>query len=238
MDKREFKNLTLSDLENIKKCESVIEYTFTDKNLLNAALTHKSYVNENSGEIDNERMEYLGDSVLQMIVTEYMYKKYPDFDEGTLSSCRASTVDTKSLLEIAVFLEAERFAKVSKGVKVKEKSGSIILANLVEALIGALFLDGGIDAAKKFIEKNFFGRVDKVLAENSWKDAKTTLQEMVQKSNGSVPVYEVIDVSGPEHERLFEVQVSIDGEIVSTGKGTSKHEAEFSAADAAIKKYT
>ena len=157
---------------------------------------------------------------------------------GTLSSCRASVVNTKSLLETSVLLKAENFAKVSKGVKVKEKSGAIILADLVEAIIGAIFLDGGIDLASDFIKRNFFNKVDKVFAENSWKDPKTTLQEIVQKSNGNVPIYEVLDVTGPEHSRLFVVQVYIDGEVASSGKGTSKHEAEFAAAEAAIKKYT
>ena len=225
------------DKNKVDKLEKKISYTFNDKNLLQVAVTHKSFVNENIGYTHNERMEYFGDTVLQMCITEYLYKKYTDLDEGSMSSIRASVVNTNSLYQTAVKLDLKDFVYISKGVNVKVKSGFIVLANIVEALIGAIYLDGGINKAFLFVEKHFFPEVDSLAESKNWQDSKTQLQEITQKNYKCIPNYVITNESGPDHRKKFTVNVCINGKIVSSGTGDSKRSAEFMAATEAIKKY-
>ena len=229
--------ITKIDKSKVDKLEKKISYTFNDKKLLQIAVTHKSFVNENIGYTHNERMEYFGDTVLQMCITEYLYKKYTDLDEGSMSSIRASVVNTNSLYQTAVKLDLKDLVYISKGVNVKAKSGFIVLANVVEALIGAIYLDGGIDKAFLFVEKYFFPEVDSLAESKDWQDSKTQLQELTQKKYKCIPNYIITNESGPDHRKKFTVNVCVNGKIISSGTGDSKRSAEFMAATEAIKKY-
>ena len=223
--------------QDFVKLEKNISYTFSDKKLLQVAITHKSFVNENTGYTHNERMEYFGDTVLQMCITEHLYKTCTELDEGVMSLIRASVVNTNSLYKVATKLDLDKFVLTSKGVNVSLKSGFIVLSNIVEAIIGAIYLDGGIDASTKFIEKNFFTEIDLLIKSKDWQDPKTQLQELTQKKYKCIPQYIVINESGPDHKKRFTIDVLIDDKKIASGVGDSKRNAEFVAATEAIKKY-
>lgn len=217
--------------------ETKIGYTFTDKRLLESAFTHRSYLNENKGaDLEhNERLEFLGDAVLELVVTEFLYAKYPAKPEGELTAFRAALVNTQSISDAGTKLGMNEYLLLSRGEsKDTGRARMIILANAFEALIGALYLDSGYDAAKKFIADQLFHKTDDVVANKLWQDAKSKLQEIAQEKSGITPTYQVMSQSGPDHDKTFLVGAFIGSEKLATGGGRSKQEAEQDAAQKAL----
>jgi ribonuclease-3 len=217
--------------------EKKIGYSFNTKSLLEQAFTHRSYLNENrvAGREHNERLEFLGDAVLELAVTEYLYAKYPEKPEGELTAVRAALVNTVSISEAATLLGMNEYLLLSRGEsRDTGRARGIILANAFEALIGALYLDGGYDAAKTFIAHQLYHKTDEVVANRLWQDAKSRLQEVAQEKAKSTPLYQLLDQSGPDHDRTFVVGAFIGNEKVATGEGRSKQEAEQDAAQKAL----
>ena len=209
------------------KLSDIIGYEFKDKSLIDTALTHTSYANEVKGKIHNERIEYLGDAVLELISSEYIYKTYPNLSEGEMTKTRAYSVCEDSLAEIANNYGFSDFLNVGKcEEKINGRYRNSILADSVEAVIGAIFLDGGIEEAKKFILPNIIKKIEEYLTEGS-KDYKTILQEKLQK-NGEVKIeYKIIGETGPEHNKTFISEVYCNGKLLGKGTGKSKKEAEM-----------
>ena len=219
--------------------EKRIGFTFKDKNLLRQAFTHRSYINEHRdlGWDHNERLEFLGDAVLELVVTEHLFKKYPDKSEGELTSYRAALVNTVTISQAARQLGMEPFLLLSKGeAKDRGRARQYILANTFEAVIGAIYLDGGYESARKFIADALFHRVDEIVEKKLWKDAKSLFQEKAQEILGITPVYTLLSESGPDHDKEFTVAVVVGDEQVATATGKSKQEAEQKAASSALYK--
>lgn len=217
--------------------ETKIGYSFKDKRLLEVAFTHRSYLNENRspGREHNERLEFLGDAVLELAVTEFLYAKYPDKPEGDLTAYRAALVNTQSISDAATKLGMNEYLLLSRGeARDQGRARLIILANAFEALIGALYLDSGYLAAKDFIGKQLFHKTDEVVAKRLWQDAKSRLQEISQEKLGVTPTYEMVGEVGPDHEKKFVVAAHLGSERVATGEGRSKQEAEQAAAEKAL----
>ncbi len=216
----------------MKQLQQKIGYTFKNEQLLKAAFIHSSYVNENKGKVkeSNERLEFLGDSVLGFISAENLYLNNPDTPEGDLSRKRASLVCEKSLYETAKELDFGSYMLLGKGEEMGGgRQRSSILADAVEAVIAAMYLDGGIEPAKKFVLKH-------VLSNNAdTGDYKTQLQELVQREKEQVLEYRMSGQSGPDHDKRFDFQVLLNGDVVGEGSGRTKKEAEQMAAKAAIK---
>lgn len=214
--------------------EEKIEYTFKNKELLKEALTHSSYANEGGARYNNERMEFLGDSVLSIVSTEYLYKRFPDMPEGKLSKLRSSLVCTSSLSNFARELNLGSYLYLGKG---ERNSGGAdrdsILENAFEALIAAIYLDGGIEPAKKHILR-FLAR-DVETEHVSFKDYKTTLQEIIQQNPDERLNYVLVDEFGPDHDKTFVVEIHLNSNVVATGKGRSKKQAEQEAAKEVLK---
>ena len=212
---------------------------FKNKNLLELALTHRSWVNENKGTREsNERLEFLGDAILEFVVSKELFKNYPDQEEGYLTALRANIVNTVSLANIAKKLEVGASLYLSKG---EEEGGgrlnTSLLANTVEAIIGALFLDQGIIHASRFIKQNILSEVPNIVKQ-PLKDAKSRLQELVQAMGLSTPKYEVVEESGPDHAKLFRISVVVDGKRWGEGTGKNKSEGAQEAAKKAIENYS
>ncbi len=217
--------------------EERIGYVFRDKRLLEQAFTHRSYLNENRapGREHNERLEFLGDAVLELVVTEFLYAKYPDRPEGDLTSYRAALVNTVSISDAATKLGMNEYLLLSRGeARDTGRARAIILANAFEAVIGALYLDQGYEAAKNFIAAQLFHKTDEVVEKRLWQDAKSRLQEIAQDKEGLTPSYDVVSQSGPDHDKRFIVGVYIGSERIATGEGRSKQEAEQHAAEKAL----
>lgn len=217
--------------------EKKLNVKFKDKDLLIQAFVHRSYLNENQKFriYHNERLEFLGDAILEHIVTEYLYKSYPDKDEGELTSWRAALVNTKMLAKIAEELGFGDFLLLSQGEeKEKGRSRHYILANTFEAFIGASYLDQRLDFCKDFIEKHLIKELPAIIKGGSFKDAKSRFQEEAQEKTGITPVYKVIKEQGPDHNKLFTIAVFIGKEKVAQGDGFSKQEAEETAAKKAL----
>lgn len=217
--------------------EKIIKVEFKDKDILKQAFTHRSYLNENrKGKIGhNERLEFLGDAVLELAVTKFLYNKYPEKPEGDLTAIRAALVNTNTISDAAKKLKMNDFLLLSKGeAKDNGRARQYILANAFEAIIGAIYLDKGFDTAEKFIEKNIFYLTDEIVAENLWQDPKSYFQEKVQEENGMTPVYKTLKEEGPDHNKHFSVGVFIGEKLVSEGRGKSKQEAEQEAAKKAL----
>ncbi len=225
--------------ENFKELEKKIGIEFKDKNLLIQAFCHRSYLNENPGFNlgQNERLEFLGDAVLELVVTSYLYFNYPDNPEGELTSWRASLVNTKEIADTAEKLEFEKFILLSKGEK-KEKGRArlCILANTFEAIVGAIYLDRGYRVAAEFIEKHLISKLSKIIELGLYRDPKSELQEKTQEEVGITPSYDVLEESGPDHQRHFVIGVFLEKNIVGKGEGWSKKEAEEKAAKEALSK--
>ncbi len=211
---------------------------FKNQDLLKQALTHRSWVNENSeNHGTNERLEFLGDAILEFIVSKEIYERYPSEEEGYLTSLRANLVNTKNLSSVATKLGIGEMILLSKGeIEGGGKSNSSLLADTVEAIIGALFRDQGIEASEKFIKDNILIDVDKK-AKSPLKDAKSLLQETVQAKGLAAPKYQVVEEAGPDHDKKFTIQVIINGKEEAQGTGKSKSEAEQSAAINALSSY-
>ncbi len=219
--------------------EKAISIHFNDKALLKKAFTHRSYINENKGTAldHNERLEFLGDAVLELISTTYLYKKYPENDEGTLTAYRSALVNAVNLAAVAAKIGMDDFLLLSHGEsKDKGKARQIILANTMEALIGAVYLDQGYDSAAKFLEKNVLYMIDDIVANRSWIDAKSFFQEKAQEVESVTPIYKVLKEVGPDHDKSFTVGVYIRDKKIADGDGKSKQEAEQVAARAGLEK--
>lgn len=218
---------------DFQKFEKKIGVIFKDKNLLRQAFTHRSYLNEKHSLSlsHNERLEFLGDAVLELITTEYLFHKYPEKPEGELTSLRAALVNTVMLSKTALSLGMNNFLLLSKGeAKDIGKARQFILANSLEALIGAIYLDNGYETAKEFIENNILVNLEEVLEKNLWRDAKSFFQEKAQEVVGITPQYKVLKEWGPDHNKHFEIGVFLGSELVGKGEGLSKQEAEQNAA--------
>lgn len=211
---------------------------FNDLSLLIMAFTHRSYLNEHkkTAQAHNERLEFLGDAVLELVVTEYLYTTYPD-PEGILTNWRSALVRTESISAAAARHDFESLLRLSRGEKRgSERAREQILANCYEAVIGALYLDKGYDAAKTFIEKSLLTTFDEILSTGSWMDPKSRLQEVVQSKEGFTPHYKVLSEDGPDHEKIFNVGVFVDNKLRGQGTGPSKQAAQVAAASDALKK--
>lgn len=231
----------MSDERNIEadliKLQELLGVKFNDTNVLLSAITHRSYLNEHreATQEHNERMEFLGDAVLELVVTDYLYNKFKDKPEGELTAIRASLVNTVSLSESSTKLGVNDYLLMSKGeAKDTGRARSYILANAFEALIGALYIDQGYDASKEFIASHLFQKTAKIVDKRLWQDAKSRFQELAQEHTNTTPTYETLDQTGPDHDRIFTVGVYIGKEMVAKGKGRAKQEAEQAAAEAAI----
>lgn len=216
--------------------EEKLEYTFRDPALLENALTHSSCANESRGRLQsNERLEFLGDSILGMVVADYLYRNHPDLPEGELTRTRAALVCEESLVEVAQALQLGEYLCLGKG---EETGGGrhrpSIQADAVEAVLAAVYLDGGIGSARKIIQKYILSR--EVAGLTKPRDYKTALQELVQRESGQVLKYRLVGAEGPDHDKRFFVAVDLNGAMVGEGKGHSKKEAEQMAAKAAIDK--
>ena len=216
--------------------EKQIHYTFKEKSLIELAFIHRSFTNENRDVINehNERLEFLGDAVLGLIVSDFLYTHLPDHPEGELSYLRSRLVEAPACMKYLQKIGLERFLMVGRGEAMNEGKGrGTILADLFEAVIGALYLDGGIEAAKKFFFKHF--REDVLaIVEKPHRNWKAELQDYCQKKYQKPPEYEVINEEGPDHLKTFFVQVHLNDKELGLGKGSSKKEAEQSAAEHAI----
>ena len=225
-------------MPNFSTFETRIGYQFRDQRLLESAFTHRSYLNENRapGREHNERLEFLGDAVLELAVTEFLFAKYPEKPEGDLTAYRAALVNTQSISDAATKLGMNDFLLLSRGeARDTGRARQIILANAFEALIGALYLDQGYLTAKDFIGKQLFGKADEIVEKRLWQDAKSKFQEIAQEVSGITPNYKLMDQSGPDHDKHFLVGAYIGTEKVAVGEGKSKQEAEQAAAEAALK---
>lgn len=211
--------------------------TFQQQDLLQTAFTHRSYINENREEATehNERLEFLGDAVLELIVTEYLFQKYPDKPEGDLTAYRSALVNTSTLSTVGTGLGMNDCLRLSKGEsRDTGRARQYILANTFEAFIGALYLDQGYAGAKKFIAAHLLPLTDDIVAKGLWQDAKSQLQEMAQDKLGITPHYTVLEEEGPDHDKHFTVGVFFDDEQVAEGTGKAKQEAEQNAARDAL----
>lgn len=212
--------------------------TFKNYDLFEEALTHRSYLNEHKdARAHNERLEFLGDAVLELAVTHFLFTKYPSKPEGDLTSFRAALVNTVSLAESAELIGLNDMLFLSKGEsKDTGRARQIILANAFEALLGAMYLDQGYDAAESFIATHLYAKIDPVVKERSWQDAKSKFQELAQEKKGKTPAYRTLSEVGPDHDKIFRVGVFVGEENIAEGEGHSKQEAEQAAAQAAIDK--
>lgn len=227
------KELTI-DLAELQK---ILGVTFTDTKVLLSAVTHRSYLNEHRDATweHNERLEFLGDAVLELVVTDYLFTKYPDKPEGELTAVRAALVNTISLSEASERLGINRFLLMSKGeAKDMGRARQYILANAFEACIGALYIDQGYEVAKSFIAGRLFAKTDEIVDKRLWQDAKSRFQELSQEHTSVTPTYETLGQEGPDHDRVFTVGVFLRREKVAEGKGRSKQEAEQQAAEKAL----
>ncbi|OGG78114.1 ribonuclease III [Candidatus Kaiserbacteria bacterium RIFCSPLOWO2_01_FULL_52_12b] len=211
--------------------------SFTNLNLLVEALTHRSYLNEHREYTGshNERLEFLGDAVLELAATDFLFKKFPTNPEGELTAYRAALVNTVSLAASAQALGISDYLLLSKGEsKDTGRARDVILADAFEAIIGAIYLDSGYAAAEAFIAKNLYGKIDEVIAKRSYQDAKSRFQELAQEKRGTTPHYETLSEIGPDHDKRFKVAVFIGFDKIAEGQGQSKQEAEQAAAEAGL----
>ena len=212
---------------------------FTDVGLLITAFTHRSYLNEHKKTVSehNERLEFLGDAVLELVVTEFLYGNYSE-PEGILTNWRSALVRTESISAAAARLGYEPLLRLSRGEKRgSERARAQILANSYEAVLGALYLDQGYDTAKRFIHESLLTTFDEILQTGSWMDPKSHLQELAQSVDGATPAYRVLEEVGPDHEKEFTVGVFVDGNLRGKGTGPSKQAGQQKAAEAALQYY-
>ncbi len=217
--------------------ENKLNFDFKNKDLLAQAFCHRSYINENPAFPlgHNERLEFLGDAVLELVVTEYLYNNYTNETEGNLTSWRAALVNAKILSETSRELGLDLFILLSKGEAGEVgRNKQSILADTLEALVGAIYLDGGYKACKKFIETHLITKLSRILELGLNKDSKSRFQEEAQSREGVTPSYKVFGESGPDHRKLFVLGVFIGEELIAQGKGFSKQEAEEEAARNAL----
>jgi ribonuclease-3 len=233
--------MPVSFSKNISLLEKSIRYSFKKKSLIQEAITHKSFAHENPEEspLFNERLEFLGDAVLSLVISEYLFKEYPAYTESQLSRLRAYAVKESTLVEAAKALNLGIYLRLGRG---EELSGGrkkpSILANAFEALIGAIYIDGGVKKARDFILKNLHAKIEEITEKNLVFDYKSKLQEIAQARFGVLPRYVINKEEGPEHNKTFEVNVYIKNKLYGTGTGKNKKSAQQLAAKAGLKKLT
>jgi ribonuclease III len=222
---------------DVRTYQEFIGYEFKNIELLEQAFVHRSYVNENPklrfGH--NERLEFLGDAVLELVATNFLYAKYPEKDEGDLTAYRAALVNAVLMGDIARDIGMNEYLMLSKGEsRDTGRARSIILADTFEAVIGAVYLDGGYEPAKEFIHKTILIHTDEVIRKGLFKDAKSMVQEKAQEESGVTPAYRVIKEMGPDHDKRFNIGIYFGDHMVAEGAGKSKQEAEQTAAQNAL----
>jgi ribonuclease-3 len=226
-------------MKDFSKLEKTIGVKFKNADFIKQAVVHRSYLNEHPEfELDhNERLEFLGDAVLEIIVTEYLFRNYPDTPEGDLTNWRASLVNSKMLALVSEEIFLEEYLYLSKGESKDKnsKARQYILANAVEALIGAIYLDQGIKKATKFVSDHIIVKLDEILKNELYLDPKSKFQEKAQDIYKITPHYKVLSETGPDHAKIFQVGLYLDNEQVAVGKGSSKQEAQVDAATRGIK---
>ncbi len=216
--------------------ESNLGITFSNKQTLRNALIHRSYINENRKEqSNNERLEFLGDAVLELIISEYIYSKYPDKPEGELTAIRSAIVRTESLAQESRLLDIGQYLLMSKGEEVSGgKDKEYLLANMYEAVLGAIYIDKGFEVCKQFVSRTLLKKVDKIVSQELFVDPKTKTQEIVQAKYKVTPTYETVKEHGPDHDKHFTVVLKIGEKKFSEGYGSSKQRAEEDAAKNAL----
>ena len=224
--------------KNFEEFEKIIGVNFSNKEILQQALTHRSFLNEykNLKGKHNERLEFLGDAVLELVITHYLYDKYHDKNEGDLTSIRSALVNAQTCAEVAKKLNVNDFLLLSRGeAKDVGRARQYILANALEAIIGAIYIDLGYEGARDFILKHIAPMTEQIVREQLWADAKSKFQEKAQDIAGITPSYKTIKEEGPDHDKKFTVGVFLGEQLVSEGEGDSKQDAEQSAARHALK---
>ncbi len=221
-----------------EELQKKIGVTFTDPELLKLAFVHRSYLNEvKKIHMSNERLEFLGDSVLSLLTSHYLYKTYPQYPEGILTNIRSSLVKTTSLSDISKSLGLGELLFLSHGEEASGgRTNQSLLADVFEALLGALYLDQGLETARKFLETNLFPNAAEIIATKSYIDYKSLLQELIQENSRVSPTYHVVKSEGPDHARTFWVEARAADATLGSGSGKSKQEAEQAAALAALEK--
>ena len=221
---------------DLDACQKILDYQYKNIHLLDLALTHRSYLNENKNiNESNERLEFLGDAVLELVTSNFLFLKFPDMPEGKLTNLRSKIVQTKTLAAISLKMNINKFLKLSHGEAEAGGNQNIsLLADLMEAVIGSIYLDGGFEKAQQFITKHILNNYQKIISELEVEDWKSKLQEWVQANNGSAPTYEVVNEEGPDHQRVFTVDVSFFNKVQATGKGKSKQKAQQNASKNAL----
>ena len=223
--------------KDFKGLEKKIGTIFKNSDLLKEALTHRSYLNERPDwpSPHNERLEYLGDAVLELAVSQALFQKFATYPEGKLTVLRAALVNYQMLSKVATEIGLEKYILMSRGeAKDKGKAREVILANTIEALIGAIYLDHGFEEAKLFVKKFVLPRLEEIIANRTYKDAKSELQELYQEKLKATPTYRVLEESGPAHDRSFQIGVYVGEMLIGKGTGGSKQEAELEAARVAL----
>lgn len=223
-----------ADLDALEK---ILDVKFIDRGLLLSAITHRSYLNEHrdAQQDHNERLEFLGDAVLELVVTDFLFRQYQDKPEGELTAIRAALVNTASLCDASEKLGVNKFLLMSKGeAKDEGRARQYILANVFEAFIGAMYLDQGYEASKTFVATHLFPKTDEIVRKRLWQDAKSRFQELSQEYASVTPTYQLLGQEGPDHDRIFTIGVYLRHELVAEGKGRSKQEAEQEAAERAV----
>ncbi len=218
--------------------EKKTKIIFKDKNLLKQAFIHRSYINENgnTGLSHNERLEFLGDAVLELIVTDFLYKKYPSYTEGELTALRSALVNAVIIADVAQKIGMNDFLLLSRGeAKDTGKARQYILANTYEAYAGAVYLDLGYEVVNQFVKDTLLPHTEEIVSKKLWRDAKSLVQEKAQEFVEVTPAYKVLSEAGPDHDKHFTVGIFFGSDLIAEGKGKSKQEAEQSAASNALK---
>lgn len=226
-------------MSDLKEFETQLGLKFNDPTLLERAFIHRSYLNEHPklGLEHNERLEFLGDAVLELVVTDYLYRNYQN-PEGDLTNWRSALVKTESLSAAAEALQIGQYLKLSRGeARGNDRSRALISANCIEAIIGAIYLDQGYDGAKDFITENIISALPHILKVGSWIDPKSKFQELAQEREGMTPHYKVLEENGPDHDKVFVVGAFLGDKLCGKGQGSSKQAAQQVAADDALKNY-
>lgn len=222
---------------NFSEFEKKTGIDFKDKNLLKQAFTHRSYINENpkTGLSHNERLEFLGDAVLELIVTDFLFKRFPNYTEGELTAIRSALVNAVIISEVAQKVGMNDYLLLSKGeAKDTGKARQYILANAYEAYVGAVYMDQGYKATDIFVGKTLLPATEEIVHKKLWRDSKSLVQEKAQEYVGVTPAYKVLRESGPDHDRHFTIGIYFGSDMIAEGRGKSKQEAEQKAAEAAL----
>lgn len=224
------------DNSNYEELEKEISIKFKDVNKIKKAFIHRSYLNESPEDVteSNERLEFLGDAVLQFLTSEHIFSNYKTYPEGKMTNLRSRIVNTESLAEEAARLKLSNYLMISKGEQETAAGSHYILADTFEALLGAIYLDSGLDSCRKFLDDNLYYKIDTILEAGELKDAKSLYQEVAQEKYNITPTYRVLEDDGPDHQKTFTIGVFLDSRLVSTGKGSSKRKAQQEAAQKAL----